>query len=80
MEWEQRQHFSVTVGGFVLLIAAFFGVPELLRVHDGWLTAVLVALILWREIEFTGMRMDLNRFRATSPKDFSPLASVRYLQ
>ena len=66
MKREQRQlvAVAVAVGGFALAITTFFGFAELVREHDGWLAAALVALILWREFEFTGMRMDLNRLRA----------------
>ena len=60
---EMREALSVVLGGCALALAALFAVGELVREDEGVWAVPLVALILWREHVFAGMRMELDRFR-----------------
>jgi hypothetical protein len=61
---EQRQAAAVVIGGVSLFIVLLTIGIELSRTDRGIVYAVLlIGTILWREYEFTGMRVELAKLR-----------------
>ncbi len=63
-----RQEFAVLIGGFVLAIVLLLSFLLLQRQHGTWLALLALMPILWREYEFTGMRVELKKLRNAADK------------
>lgn len=60
----ERENIAVVTGGVALALVSFLAIAELVHEHLGIWAVPLLALVLWREFVFTGMRVELDRRRA----------------
>lgn len=66
---EIHEAFAIGLGAAALAFAVLLAVFEMIREKMGIWAIPLVALILWREYVFAGIRLELDGFRK---KNHSP--------
>ena len=63
MDKRAHEAFANVIGGLAMSLAVLVAGVHLMRTHYGIWVLPLVALILWREVVFMGIRVELDHLR-----------------